>query len=656
MIDDASHEWLRLPPPPNGTLAARRMFLRLARELASAGDPDRCFGIVRSIPATADARTRASISILADLVVQGWQIRVTDGAALVTAPTSEMDATAEKDRVRRQELWKRDEQLRKPSVRRFIREMEAVRLHGEGFVSIFDLMRDGAELADSLRTIALDGPPTPAALRTAVDPYVQVVDSTLRCEQTGLRLLDIWRYFRHTWTNQYNSTPGRTMMILVRDAARPFHPVIGIAALASPIVQMTERDEWIGWQPDLFIQRMREAPTLSDARWLLDRLDIRLSELFMDDLVADGLYWPGLWKHPEASSIQRLRNEAEARRRDHARYVSTRSHKSHSASAEDWVRQATTDLFRSKRAGVLADLLESRAALLPHFADGISKSALRAALDDPRGRQAARRILRSVKSEAVGTEMADLSVCGSIAPYNALLGGKLVSMLAVSPQVIRAYHSKYSTAPSEIASSMAGRPIHRRGNLVFVGTTSLYGSGSSQYNRVRIPSGVLDGSTDDIRFMKLGRSRSYGTSHLSSQSTAALVQATEQSRTGRRVNSIFGEGVNPKLRKVREGIDLLGWPSDALLHHGRERLIYGVPLISNLLPYLSGRDKVAKYVFNVNADDDVERITTYWMARWLAGRTQSQKVLGDVASHTLVRPIAHGARVPVPEATVEEPL
>jgi hypothetical protein len=31
--------------------------------------------------------------------------------------------------------------------------------------------------------------------------------------------MDIWRYFRHTWTYQYTSVPGRTMMFLVRDQA-----------------------------------------------------------------------------------------------------------------------------------------------------------------------------------------------------------------------------------------------------------------------------------------------------------------------------------------------------------------------------------------------------------------------------------------------------
>ena len=51
--------------------------------------------------------------------------------------------------------------------------------------------------------------------------------------------------------------------------------------------------------------------------------------------------------------------------------------------------------------------------------------------------------------------MADISVCGAVAPYNPVLGGKLVSMLLTSPEVVRAYHDRYSEAESEIASAVA---------------------------------------------------------------------------------------------------------------------------------------------------------------------------------------------------------
>ena len=86
------------------------------------------------------------------------------------------------------------------------------------------------------------------AFSDIVDPYLQVVESGERCEWTGLRMMDVWRYFRHTWSNQYLSTPGRSMAVLVRDRAAENHPVIGIAALGSAIVQLGHRDRacWAG--------------------------------------------------------------------------------------------------------------------------------------------------------------------------------------------------------------------------------------------------------------------------------------------------------------------------------------------------------------------------------------------------------------------------
>jgi len=232
-----------------------------------------------------------------------------------------------------------------------------------------------------------------------------------------------------------------------------------------------------------------------------------------------------------------------------------------------------------------------------------------------------------------------------------LLGGKLVSALAVSPTVVRAYRQRYRDYASEIASSMAGRPIRRRSNLVFVGTTSLYGAGASQYNRIRIPPEILGGS-NTIEFRQLGRSKSFGTSHLSADSVHSLVRLAEQTAQGARVNSIFGEGVNPKLRKVRHGLDLLDWPSDVLLQHGRQRIIYGISLVDNLLPYLLGVDFRPCYRFRRHAGNrDVELLADWWMRRWLTQRIKLDDILNAVEEHRSARPVRHGARVLLPRPT-----
>jgi hypothetical protein len=642
----------RLPEPGDWRRPDKQAFLVLAQAYAtptsdvrSAAEAAREACLGRNRPSLA-----AAAHVLSDLVGQGWEVGVTaTGQVDVSAPTEAQDPGAEKTRVRRQELLKRDEQLLLPSVRHFITGMEAPREFGGKFVSIFSLMRDGQELRAALAEVVDRVDADPDILRTVIDPYVQTVSSSERCIHTGLRLGDVWRYFRHTWSNQYTSTPGRTMGLLVRDRAAPFHPVIGIAALGSAIVQIKERDEWIGWQPKTFLATLSDNPTLRVARWVVERLEGGLKELYLEDLLKDGLYWPSVWEAPTQEAITRLQKEADTRRRDHHRFVRRSDFKAaiDHDDLEVWRLRAESDLFRSKRCLALADLLQSRFVLDRFLYPKPTRLGLSNALDDRHGRRAIASILRRAKSEAVGTEIADLTVCGAVAPYNALLGGKLVSMLAVSPSVVRAYHDKYSDYASEIASGVAGRPIRRRTHLAFVGTTSLYGSGSSQYNRVRLPPEVL-GGTESIEFRQLGRSRSFGTSHFSADTVHSLLRLSEQSRTGVRVNSIFGEGVNPKLRKVRDGLDQLGWPSDDLLQHGRQRIVFGVSLVDNLLPYLLGIDREPDYRFRRNTKDDVTKISDWWMRRWLSARIHSEDVLTAVGRHRLGRPVRHGARVALP--------
>ncbi len=643
--------WCHLPPHGSWNKVHERSFVEAARSIGRARVNVEVSLHLARREVVNNASLRAGILILADLKRQGWRVRVQRGSVFVEAPTVEKDRFVEKDRVRRQELLKRDEQLRQPSVRRFIAEMERPREFAGELVSIYSLMRDGRELAKMLTDIALDDADARhATLRSLIDPYVQIVHGRERCAYTGLRLMDIWRYFRHTWANQYTSTPGRSMCVLVRDRAAPFHPVIGIAALSSSVVQIRERDEWIGWQPVTAVAQMASTPTVRDARWVVRRLDEALSEIYVDDLLADGLFWPALWDSPSFDAAVRLEKEAEVRRRDHHRFVRRGDLKSnHAPDALGWIARAESDLFRSKRCLALAELLRAKDALLPYLYPAATRDGLRRALADPGGRKAIMGIVRRAKAVTVGTEIADLSVCGAIAPYNKLLGGKLVSMLAVSPSIVRAYHERYSRQVSEIASALAGRPITRKSNLVYVGTTSLYGSGSSQYNRLRMPAEAL-GGTKPVEFRRIGMSQSFGTSHLSAETVRALVMLSEQSRNGVRVNSIFGEGVNPKMRKVRDGLDLLGWPSQELGQHGRQRIVYGVSLVTNLLAYLLGVDDNPRYIFRQAMRDDAKVIADWWTSRWLSQRVASKKILTELREDILERPVRHGARVSLPPA------
>lgn len=593
---------------------------------------------------------RAAWTVLRDLRVQGWEVEWTSNVILVVPPQGDDGIEQEKKRVRFQERLKRDEQLRTPSVRRFIEGMEHPRVWNGRFRSIFDLMRDGVELSEKLE-MANSGQ---MAFSDIVDPYLQVVESNERCEWTGLRLMDVWRYFRHTWSNQYVSTPGRSMPVLIRDRAAENHPVVGIAALGSAIVQLAHRDRALGWNPPDVLDQFRQGPTSADLKWLLDRLDAWRSELYTVDLAADGLWSDEWWDAPDLADVEALYRESELRRERHQRFGRKSDFKTSRAGCGDefWLARAQTDLFRSKRSRLAADLLRARRALAPCIGDE-TEETLAEILSTAAGRRSVSWTIRRAKAETVGTEIADITVCGAIAPYTHLLGGKLVASLLVSPTVVRAYHEKYRERPSEIASSIAARKVIKSANLIYLGTTSLYGAGSSQYNRLKIPADVLDSSTD-LEFVPLGRSRSFGTSHLSQEAVSALADLAEQAQRGARVKSIFGEGASPKFRRVRQGMDLLGWPSEELLRHRRERIIYGVELAAVPGDYLLRRQSHPDYLFDPDLEDDIARISEWWRVRWMIPRSQREGMLDAVAQHSLHRPVKHGARVDLPNFSSPE--
>jgi hypothetical protein len=667
-----SNTWTTLEPRLPSK-ASQKTLLEHARSLSKARRGDGLDEILEKLRgefvAAAKASRRADRQallaaglVLSDLAVQGWSIRVRAQRLDIRPPQPVTDRTAEKARVRRQELIKRNAQLREPSVQRFVHSMERQRLHEGKYISIFSLMRDGRELAAGLRearTHLNNG--WADALAKLVDPYLQFVTSeNAACAFTGLRLMDVWRYFRHTWTNQYTSVPGRTMLFLVRDRAAANHPVMGIGALSSPIMQIRERDSWIGWHPDTFLERMRRAPTQELANWLVEQLHTAVDEIYVSDLLEDKVISTRDLATPSDAALERLLKEGADQRRLHHRYARSRDHKQKRAALsgdEYWVARARTHLFRSKRALALATYLRARAVLNEAFKGKPTAEKVAALASTGYGSDAIRRVLKKSKADRVGIAVADITVCGAVEPYNALLGGKLTAMLAASPEVVHYYRHRYARAESEIASSVAGRSIVRVSELVLLGTTSLYGVGSSQYNRIKIPAQPLGGaSAEFIRYEELGRSEAFGTSQYSEETVDALVHLVQQS-DAQRVNSIFGEGVSPKLRKMRQALDLLNLPSNMLLRHHRPRVVYAVSLIRNLADYLIGLAKEADYIIPDNEGTAATAaIGAWWRARWLRHRIKSDQVLEEVARHTRVHPVTHGARVSHQPAWSQQPM
>ena len=176
---------------------------------------------------------RAVALLLADLIDQGWEVISSEDSLHMQPPGLRVVGESlddAKDRLRRALQMGRDRQLNDPGVQKFLGRMHRIVPRAGGRSSIASVIDNGEQLAASLQPfIGLPAVEAADRLKSVIDPVIELCDEDAQCSVTGMRLIDIWRYFRHTWSLEYRSTPGRQMGLLIRNAARPNRPVIGIA-------------------------------------------------------------------------------------------------------------------------------------------------------------------------------------------------------------------------------------------------------------------------------------------------------------------------------------------------------------------------------------------------------------------------------------------
>lgn len=553
----------------------------------------------------------------------------------------------------------REERLAKITAKSTVEFINSLEHPTQGKRSVLDLVTPGDELADDLRLLPEN--PSEADLLNVIRPYLQLVRPDVTDKITGIKLINIWRYFRYLWAIPYKPTPGRNMFYLVRDAARPTHPIIGIAALGNCVVQLSERDRSIGWSVEAIEENLqrrhrfvtRDLPKESPVRKVSEihytetaqehqsrvesyaatlaksihrALDHELSLINRDSLVT-----AKECRNPTDDLVLRLlavARESERERRgtlrdSHSRGTSVKRTESDSPIKED----TNSPLFVRKRAQALADILFAQ---LEFRREGFAQSpteALHRMLKTDNGRKALRIGLHSIKKTKIGSSMMDIIVCGAIPPYTEMLGGKLVAMLMASPQVVREYQELYGCQPGEIASRLAGKRVVRSADLVLLTTTSLYHVGSSQYERIRIPGSL----GDEIAFEYIGKTEGFGSTVLSTGTTDFLRELTVNTEGMRRVNNIFGEGISPKLRMTRDGLALIGVPQDLILRHNCPRLIYVVRIAKNAYEYLRGEAQTPEYVFPPeHSEEGTQAIIRHWLNRWFAHRACREESLETV--------------------------
>ncbi len=88
-------------------------------------------------------------------------------------------------------------------------------------------------------------------LASRIEPIIEVCQT-----QKQHKLFRIYRYY---WSSPYSEYVGRRIKLIIRDAGIKGKPVIGIAALGSPIIHIPERDKWIGWNKDVRTENLNYA-------------------------------------------------------------------------------------------------------------------------------------------------------------------------------------------------------------------------------------------------------------------------------------------------------------------------------------------------------------------------------------------------------------
>lgn len=585
-------------------------------------------------------KLQAAALLLRDLKKQGWVVCVKQEMIWLDPATARPQASPmEAKQVARQVgEFARQDQLSDPVVRRFINSLEAP---GRGSVGspITNLIADGRTLAALLEPVArLPKTERGPELAKIIRPYLQLVEPDKRCELTGIKLADIWRYFRFTWSLPYNTSPGRNLYFLIRDAGQPYHPVMGVTALGNSVMQLTCRDRMLGWAPQDFIKLIDKGIITPDeaVAALQNCLERSLNEIYFEDLPLD----PEELRAPTDQTILRLlafRDDAANRR--HTELANDQRPKriefAEDVQPDELLRETKKTLYQFKRAKALAELLRARMALNEKTDQLAPLDALRCLMASDEGQVAIGVALRQARNRLSGSAMMEIVVCGGVAPYSWLLSGKLACLLMLSPEVARIYESRYDNQVSIIASQMAGRPIRRPATLAYLGTTSLYAAGSSQYNRVVLPAGPLPEQSADIRYEKLGETRGYGSAHLSKETRFALTRLEHRDKKFRRVNNVFGEGANPKMRQLAGGLSALGLADADLLRHASPRLVYGIRLISNLERYLLEIDECPERIIRKSELDDgianTKKIAEHWLYRWAASRLDHKPLFDQLA-------------------------
>ena len=419
--------------------------------------------------------------------------------------------------------------------------------------------------------------------------------------------------------------------------------------LRSAALSDEAREDAIGWTNEATIRKKiysKEIEVDFVVNAMIDCLNEQIENIRTDDFQFLNLK---LLKQPNDEIIKKLKQTYEEQYEKRKKDLKNEKKKTTKISGyepEDWMEESEKAIFKKKRAIKLARFLEIRKAFNEV---NISKDPARgyATLIHPsnkKGNELISAALREIKTKALAENIMDLGVCGAIAPYNELIGGKLVAALMGSTEVRNLFKSRYNGKkykfPSIIASSSKGKSVYRDANLMCLTTTSLYGVASSQYNKIKFLKKDFPELETDVIWKEAKKNnqsqktKGQGVYHFSNETSKLLSILTLKKLKYVEVNNKFGEGTSPKLRKARVGLDCLVDYSrsnillDTFFAHSMQRKNYVFFHEKDILKKIINQKKK----FSNISSSKAENITSAWIKRWLIKRILRQETLDKLTN------------------------
>lgn len=205
--------------------------------------------------------------------------------------------------------------------------------------------------------------------------------------------------------------------------------------------------------------------------------------------------------------------------------------------------------------------------------------------------------------------MMDAYVLGAVAPYNMLLGGKLVACLVRSRDVYTEFQRTYGNTEGIISGKK------KKARLLAIMTSSSLGR-SSVYNRLK-----LDGTP---YFKSIGYTSGWGHFHIPDKLFLDLREFLREIDHPYADLHRFGQGPNWRLRTTRAALEALGFKDD-LLKHGIQREVFFSELATNAVRML----RTGKGRPNLTTLRTADEVAEMALERWVIPRARRRPEFKD---------------------------